>query len=120
VFIADSKIDVMEIETTLNKCGYATLADGSTLTIFRNPINEDSVSVEIECAVNEFYKYEDFELASIRTIIPDPQMIYLQFRDQELAGEVSRILLTNYDMIFDDDFGSITYQGKPLVFERET
>jgi len=117
IFIADSTIDVVEIEATLNKAGYSTLANGNRLTICRSPVEKDSISVEIESKCDDFYGYEDNELSCIRQIIPNPQMIYLHFRDQELSAEISRILLNSYDMVFDDDHGNITYKGKPLICE---
>jgi hypothetical protein len=114
VLIVDATISVKNVEAAVKAGGFLALTNDRKITVWRNPANEDSPSIEIVCNNNDFYSYDDAELICIRRVISNPQMIYVWFRDKGLMTEVCDLLLSKFDMIFDDDEGSLTYKGTLL------
>jgi len=114
VLIVDATITVKNVEATVKAGGFLALTNDRKITVWRNPANEDSPSIEIDCNNNDFYSYDDAELICIRRVISNPQMIYVGFRDKGLMTEVCDLLLNKFDVIFDDDEGSLTYKGTTL------
>ena len=61
--------------------------------------------VELEAGCDDFYRYEEDELTSIKRHLNSPAMCYLSYRNLGAARNVCRVLLTKFDAMVDNDFG---------------
>ncbi|MFZ6744683.1 hypothetical protein ACO0LC_15795 [Undibacterium sp. JH2W] len=115
ILILDAAILTTEIASVVAGDKFSTQIDGDTIYVQKIDSTDNSAVIEIECNCHDFYRYEDLEFVLIKNLIPHAQMVYLRFRDQLFAADVSLKIQESFKTILDDDHGKTTYKGENLL-----
>jgi hypothetical protein len=114
MMILDASISVAELRDLLKGDGYSTLIDKNNIKVWESG-GDDGNDLDIECGSADFYRYEEFELNAIKAIVCSPQLIYVSFRNKQLAERVVKSIADRYVSVIDDDHGSLTFRGNKLI-----